>query len=206
MSGRRFALEGRTSTTQLRVEPMPETGRVHRRAHARVLTARKPVGLGWFDIGEIGWGGGSATAYGHIETDTQVLSALEDATLPRSGKVGPQWHISIVDRTSREPARPSDVQLQLARCAFGMLEAEEDNHHPGNARHFWMPVDPSERVDCECKTDEVTIEEPDGYRWTNPADGPCRGCENEEAMRAVGIARPCLLHTINAQERRCADG
>lgn len=26
------------------------------------------------------------------------------------------------------------------------------NHEPGNAKHFWCPVDPSRRVDCECKS------------------------------------------------------
>jgi hypothetical protein len=47
-----------------------------------------------------------------------------------------------------------------------------------SARHFWLPCDPAHRVDCQCKTDEKNIVEPDGYTWTTPVDdSQCRGCE-----------------------------
>jgi hypothetical protein len=157
---------------------------------------RAPAGLGWFNAARIDLGGCDAELWFHEAAATQVLSCVEMAELPRSHGVGPQWHISIVDRHQNEPARPSAAQVNLARCAFGMLlEAEEDNHHPGAARHFWLPVDPTERVDCECKTTEVVVTEPDGYRWTNPTDGPCRGCELERTMiRAGRPPRPCSIH------------
>ncbi len=75
-----------------------------------------------------------------------------------------------------------------------MVGAEEDNHHPGNARHFWRPLDPSHRVDCECKEDEVLVTDADGYRWTNPQDGePCRGCDFESLT-----GKPCPLHTMRS--------
>jgi hypothetical protein len=79
--------------------------------------------------------------------------------------------------------------MRRALAAFRMLDAEEDNHIPGRARHVWRPLDPAERVDCECKTTEVTVVEPDGHRWSNRRDGPCRGCEGASI---TGI--PCPLH------------
>lgn len=195
MSGRRFSIEGRSSTVQLRVEQMPVIGRITRRAN-QLPKAKVPTGFGWRGFGHrIDPEMRSAIyAWVHLPTNTQVLSSLVRAELPRSGVPGPQWHISIVDRSTEEPLRPNEGQVALARCAFDMLSAEEDNHHPGNARHFWMPVDPLERVDCECKETEQIIEDADGYRWTNPTDGPCRGCENEEVMRRAGILRPCPIH------------
>lgn len=113
-----------------------------------------------------------------------VISALELAKYPVSPEIGPQWHISI----SHLGGRASVVSGVLR--AFGMPKAEEDNHHPGIARHFWLPADPAHRVDCECKETEATIIEPDGYRWTNPTDAPCRGCEFESLLGA-----PCPLHS-----------
>jgi hypothetical protein len=113
----------------------------------------------------------------------RVLSALEDAELPRGG-AGPQWHVSI----SRIGALPRPADVERALSAFGLVGAEEDNHHPGNARHFWMPLDPRERVDCQCKeTEEVVVT--DGVAWTNPREGACRGCEIEPLT-----GRACPLH------------
>ncbi len=118
----------------------------------------------------------------------RVISALEMAELPDRSGVGPQWHISVSRGPKKRP-RPTDVRAALR--AFQMHGAEEDNHHPGVARHFWVPVDPAHRVDCECKEEEAVITEPDGYKWTNPreGDGECRGCE---LSRMTGAA--CSLH------------
>lgn len=116
-----------------------------------------------------------------------VVSALSMADAPNgSGKVIPQWHVSV----SRFGKRPTDRDVERARDAFGFRGWEEDNHHPGGARHFWQPVDPGERVDCECKATEETITDPDGYRWTNPTNGePCRGCELQGLT-----GKACPLH------------
>ena len=116
-----------------------------------------------------------------------VITAVELAELPDgSGEIGPQWHVSI----SRGGRRPKPAEVARALRAFGMRGAEEDNHHPGNARHFWLPVDPARRVECECKTEEATVVEPDGYTWTNPHDeAECRGCEFEAIL-----GRPCPVH------------
>lgn len=116
-----------------------------------------------------------------------VISGLENAELPDRSGLGPQWHISV----SRFGRRPTAKDVDVALRGFDLVGAEEDNHHPGGARHFWLPVDPAHRVDCECKSDEKLIVEPDGYRWTNPTEGLCRGCEFGELT-----GKPCLLHPI----------
>lgn len=104
-----------------------------------------------------------------------VCSSLEIAELPGTENlVGPTWHISV----SVAGRRPTSEQALLATKAFGMVEAEEDNHYPGVARHFFMPVDPQYRGVCECKVTERTVVEPDGYAWTTSHDeSDCRGCE-----------------------------
>jgi hypothetical protein len=119
-----------------------------------------------------------------------VVSALEVAELPQSGGLaGPTWHISI----SRRGKRPKPRDVEHALDDFDMRGADQDNHHPGAARHFFMPVDERYRSACECKTDEAVIVEADGYEWTTPrelADGACRGCEFQR-MRG----KPCPIHT-----------
>jgi hypothetical protein len=118
-----------------------------------------------------------------------LISALEQAEYPTGGGTGPQWHVSVSMRSGR---RCSDADVAKALDAFGLVGAEEDNHHPGVARHFWMPLDPARRVDCECKDEEITIADPDGYRWTTPWSArDCRGCELQTLT-----GRPCPLHTL----------
>lgn len=122
-----------------------------------------------------------------------VISALEVAESPDGrGDAIPQWHISVSERGKR----PSKGGLRRALGAFGMRGSEEDNHHPGVARHFWLPVDPTRRVKCQCKADEDVIREPGGYEWTNPKDGACRGCE---LQRMTG--KTCPLHSAVAGAR-----
>lgn len=120
---------------------------------------------------------------------TRVISALEVAEYPDGKGDGPQWHLSF----SRAGRRPGDHDLRRVQRAFGLvgLVFDEDNHHPGVARHLWVPVDPAHRVACQCKTDERTVVEPDGYRWTTPKDGPCSGCEF-----AALVGKPCFLHPV----------
>ncbi len=116
-----------------------------------------------------------------------VISALEIAVYPdKAGGAGPQWHISV----SRNGRRPKDSDTLKALRCFRMMGSEEDNHHPGNARHFWLPCDPEHRVTCECKEEEKTVVDQDGYRWTTPKDGECRGCDFQ---RLIGKA--CPLHS-----------
>jgi hypothetical protein len=116
-----------------------------------------------------------------------VISALEMAESPVDGTPVPQWHVSI----SSAGRRPKPHELRRALHAFGMVGTEEDNHHPGIARHFWLPVDPAHRTSCQCKVDEDVIVEPGDYAWTNPklGEGECRGCEYQ---RLAG--KPCPIH------------
>jgi hypothetical protein len=69
--------------------------------------------------------------------------------------------------------------------------AEVDNHHPGHAVNLFLPVDPAHRVDCECKDEEQLVLESDGYTWTTPKDGPCRGCELAQVLPGL---RRCSIH------------
>lgn len=107
-----------------------------------------------------------------------------------SGDLIEQWHLSA----THLGARCSDREMRRVRRDFGMRDAEEDNHHPGNARNLFLPVDPKRRVDCECKATETVVVEVDGYTWTNPTDARCRGCELEEL-----IGKPCSLHAPGGQ-------
>ena len=148
------------------------------------MNREKRPGPEWFPIPwPVGAPGPTASAWrcGPIT----VLSELLVAEYPDGIGEGPQWFISI----SASGKRPKPKQIRKALRAFGMVGTEEDAHHPGAARHFWLPVDPAHRVECQCKADERTVVEPDGYTWTTPVDGDCRGCELEGLTGA-----PCSLH------------
>lgn len=105
-----------------------------------------------------------------------VISDLVVAEMPDGVGIGAQWHVSVVVDHGRG-RRATDAELALVRAAFGMRDAEEDNHEPGRARHLWLTVDVDRRVDCECKADERVIVEPDGHRWSSDP-------KNVEAIRA----------------------
>lgn len=151
------------------------------------LTEQRPRGGGWHrlpgvvtnSVAESWWTDGSIV----------VGSSLVNAELPDGSKrTGLQHLVSVSGAGGKRPTR---AEVRRALTAFDFLRTEEDNHHPGIARHFWRPVDPAARVACQCKDDEITVREPDGYRWTTPRDGACRGCE----MQAL-LGHPCPLHPL----------
>lgn len=126
------------------------------------------------------------------EAQFVVMSDLIWSQYPKGTGSGLQWHISI---SLQDPPRrpPTNLCMEIL-ATFGMPHVEEDNHHPGVARHYFCPLDPSERVDCECKESEETIVEPDGYKWQNAKDpAECRGCEYE-AM----TGKSCKIHNANS--------
>lgn len=126
-----------------------------------------------------------------------VISTLVDAELPGGGgAIGRTWNASI----TRMKKRPKPGDVHRFRLDFDMMQAEEDNHHPGNAKHFFLVVDPAFRGLCECKTDEVTHVEPDGYTWTNPRENELEGCRGCEASSIHG--RPCPVHGRVVQTER----
>lgn len=195
-----------------------ERARRRRRTPATAIELRSPSELGLADADPLiremrpsklgGWRRLRALAAGGLLTATTrawsawsrrgmlALSTLEHAEYPDgSGEVGLQWHVSFSRHDGAR--RCSDIEVQQALVSFQLRGAEEDNHHPGVARHFWMPVDPARRVACECKASEVLVEEPDGYRWSNSADDEdCRGCELAELT-----GRPCPIHAAEAATR-----
>jgi hypothetical protein len=121
----------------------------------------------------------------------RVISELCNAELPGAdGESGPTWHLSVT-RLARRPM-PRDVEHTLRD--FDLTGAEEDNHHPGSARHFFMVVDPARRGVCECKTTEDVVVEPDGYAWTNPKEFSPEGCRGCELTRLQG--KPCPIHAV----------
>ena len=122
-----------------------------------------------------------------------VLSEFAVAESPDGNGVGPQWLISI----SESGRRPKPKQVRKALRAFGMVGAEEDQHYPGVARHFWQPIDAAHRAQCQCKASERVVVEADGYTWTTPVDGECRGCELEQTTGAA-----CPVHRPEAQGNR----
>lgn len=152
----------------------------------RELGEQRPRGGGWRRLP----GTTTAAQAESWWTDGGVVvgSSLVMADLPDgSGRTGLQHLVSVSGAGGKRPTR---AELRRALSAFGFLGAEEDNHFPGIARHFWRPVDVAARVDCQCKEDELVVEEPDGYRWTTPRNGVCRGCE----LQAL-LGNPCPLHS-----------
>lgn len=114
-----------------------------------------------------------------------VLSEINDMEAPDGSKESiPQWLVTV----SKNGKRVSDDDLDRVRRAFGMEQAEEDNHHPGVSRALFLCVDPDRRATCECKADESTVVEPDGYTWSNDVND-CRGCEYERLR-----GKPCAVH------------
>lgn len=95
----------------------------------------------------------------------RVLSAVDQMKSPIDGTPVPTWHVSV----SRIGGHPSDADVNATRRAFGMADAEEDNHEPGRARHLFLAVDPAHRAPCECNVTEETFIEPNGHRWKSPA-------------------------------------
>lgn len=90
-----------------------------------------------------------------------VLSSYCVAETGRSKLLIPQWHISV----SENGHRPGDDAVRSVLADFGMEDSEEDNHVPGKARHFWRLDVQGPHVECDCKRDEETVTELDGYRW-----------------------------------------
>lgn len=79
----------------------------------------------------------------------------------RSKLVVPTLHVSVSDGGHRA----SDDVIRGVLADFSLEGAEEDNHSPGLARHFWLDEGRRVQPDCECKRTEETVVEPDGYRW-----------------------------------------
>ena len=152
----------------------------------RPLLARRPPASDWIELSHRLVNPTALDEHAYQSGPLRAISTMAILDLPGDPPAtGPTWHVSF----SYDGNRPTDKQLRRGLRAFGMERAEEDNHHPGKARHFFLPVDPDRRGLCECKANEETITNPDGTTWTNPRDGVCRGCE---FARLLGD--PCPVH------------
>jgi hypothetical protein len=123
-----------------------------------------------------------------------VISSRVDAELPGTDHLeGPQWQLSVSSARSRadRTMRPTDVDMLYVVDAFTLPAFDEDNHHPGIARHLWCPIDERYRSACECKVNERLVVEPDGYQWTTDDSKRCRGCDYAELSQQ---RFPCTLH------------
>lgn len=166
------------------------------RARRKLRRALRPSGIGWTRLPPVAaLQRRTILDHGrwhHRQTGLLVISALERAELPDGSGFAPQWHVSV-SHPGAAGHRASDEECELVVRAFGLPAAEEDNHHPGRARHFWCPINESKRVDCQCKDDEDVLIESDGYTWTNPVNATraqCRGCEWERMS-----GEPCRIHS-----------
>ena len=114
----------------------------------------------------------------HEASGATVLSSA--GVIVFLGERSPQHIVSVTQRGPFGlPARPTDEQVQIALDAFRPINraVEEDNHMPGNARLFFLPVFKRHQVECECKANEVLRIEPDGYTYSYD------GSYDEDAVR-----------------------
>jgi hypothetical protein len=119
--------------------------------------SRIPSGM-WACQGLAGDGQGGFIGIGWLHAaGLFVISALDTTDN------GPEWHVSVTMRGGR----CDDEAIALVRRDFDLVEAEEDNHLAGQARHLWLPVNPDARAaHCKCKEEGERHEERDGYVWT----------------------------------------
>jgi hypothetical protein len=132
-----------------------------------IIQPKSPNGLGWKRMPDPpAWStlGFAGTAWLHVDRLLYVISAVEVASDKNDIDKGPEYHISI----SKNGVRCDSNEANFVRDAFGMLDAEEDNHVPfGKVRNFWKPV--AENLighECACKDSENAIVEDKGdYVW-----------------------------------------
>lgn len=81
-----------------------------------------------------------------------TITVLSDVENVSPG--GWTWHVSA----SEGGGRPGREAMAAVREAFGMQEAEEDNHAPEKTiRSLWLPIDPAQRRACPCQVEEPTV-------------------------------------------------
>lgn len=141
----------------------------------------------------------------------RVTSGLHQTELPGSGtppKIGPTWLV-VVSR-SPVPGGPrctvTDDDLRRVIEGFAMPAHDEDNHHPGIARHLFCPVDEQYRNACECKFTETEVVEPNGYRWTTDDQDECRGCEYERRFGPLCTIHGGAIRSVTASSKEPSDG
>lgn len=102
---------------------------------------KRPLSGNWAHTGRLQLGlGGTLTE----RWELGGIVALSDVSAPE-GK--PEWHVSVTDRGGIADA----LVMAQVRRDFGMVDAQEDNHGKGKARHLWLVVpERDRRPDCHC--------------------------------------------------------
>lgn len=97
-----------------------------------------------------------------------VISAVE-AVNPEEVDLGPEYHVSVTKRDKNDKIkRCTRHEADFIVKAFGLENADEDNHVPGGqVRNFWLPVaDPLRGYVCPCKDTETAIKDKkNDYEW-----------------------------------------
>lgn len=155
------------------------------------MTAPKtPRGSGWTSVEPLPGHGAPRWLFlveGTIEAPAVGILVVSTLDVIENAKAGPdvggthlEWHVSVsrqrwryIPRGLAQPEHATDDDCKRALDAFRMRGCFEDNHArpngaAGNARNFWLAVDPAHRIDCECKETEELIVLPDGYTFTRP--------------------------------------
>lgn len=101
--------------------------------------------------------------WSHPLSMTSVMSSTHWVT--DDGDPHWEWHVSVSGHRRTGYAPPSRMGLNKALVDFGMLGADEDNHLPGVARHFWLNVGQTTQAPCDCKATEKPHDEGDGFIW-----------------------------------------
>lgn len=97
-----------------------------------------------------------------------VISAVE-VVEPEQVDLGPEYHVSISKRDEKDNVqRCTRHEADFVVQAFGLENADEDNHVPGgHVRNFWLPVaEPMRGYVCPCKDTEPAIKDKlNDYTW-----------------------------------------
>ena len=108
----------------------------------------------------------------HVSNDVLALMRLATmfgAAMHGNTRDSKLVHDALAPRPLAGERRATDEEVARILREFDMVGAEEDNHHPGLARHFWRLCElrPGEVVGmCECKEGETQVVEADGYVWS----------------------------------------
>lgn len=132
-----------------------------------IIKPKTPTGVGWESLGQtpqmftMGYAG---ETWVYQRQQIVVISAVEVATDTDGSSKGPEYHVSI----SRAGGRCTRNEARFVQKAFGMQDAEEDNHVPnGYVRNFWLPVaEHLTGLECKCKATEPVMREDKGdFEW-----------------------------------------
>lgn len=136
-----------------------------------IIKPKAPKGEGWIYYGagpDLTGGGFEVQRWYYPDQGFFVLSAVEVAHDPNDIEKGPEYHVSLSNRKYGHPVRVDRNGARFVLKAFGMEDADEDNHVPGGVvRNYWRPV--AEKLVghvCPCKDEEPAMVEDKGdFVW-----------------------------------------